>query len=213
MNTSGIYEPEIIINPNTRKINIPQELYNIGVVTDDNAEKVNIRIPRYFDGCDLSARKCTISYNNALKERGVYTVTEIEIDEDSLLLNWYVSKFVTKKAGKIYFVVEFKKDIDERGMSYSWSTLPAELNVMAGLDDDIVINENDISLYKSLLSQIQATDKRVADLMQQISGILQDSVNFDLLNNQIADLQSNVDFIQESVAYIEDGKTITEEEV
>ena len=46
LNTSRIYEPEIIINPDTRKINIPQELYNIGVVSDNNAEMVNIRIPR-----------------------------------------------------------------------------------------------------------------------------------------------------------------------
>ena len=161
LNTSKTYEPEIIINPNTRKIDIPEELYNIGVVADDNAEMVNIRIPRYFDGCDLSTRRCTISYNNALKERGVYTVNEIKIENDSLLLSWYISKFVTKKSGKIYFVVEFKKDMDERGRSYSWSTLPAELNVMAGLDDNIVIDESDLSLYRSLLSHIQATDRRV----------------------------------------------------
>ena len=87
------------------------------------------------------------------------------------MLSWHISKFVTKQSGKIYFVVEFKKDVDERGMSYSWSTLPAEMNIMAGLDDNIVINESDISLYKSLLSQIQATDRRVADLMQQIGDI------------------------------------------
>ena len=211
LNTSKIYEPELIINPNTRKIDIPEELYHIGVVTDDNAEMVKIRIPRYFDGCDLSTRKCTISYNNALKERGVYTVTEIRIEDDSLLLNWYISKFVTRKSGKIHFVVVFKKDIDERGMSYSWSTLPAELNVMAGLDDDIAINESDLSLYRSLLSQIQATDRRVAALMQQIGNITQTSVNLDLLNFKIDDLQSNMNFIKESVAYIDGGQTATEE--
>lgn len=213
LNTSKIYEPELIINPNTRKIDIPDELYNIGVATDDNAEMIKIRIPRYFDGCDLSARKCTISYNNALKERGVYMVNEIVVEDDSLLLSWYISKFVTKKSGKIYFVVEFKKDMDERGMSYSWSTLPAQLNVMAGLDDDIVINESDLSLYRSLLSQIQATDRRVAALMQQIGNITQTSVNLDLLNFQIADLQSNMNFIRESVAYIDGGQTTAEEVV
>lgn len=211
LNTSKTYEPEIIINPNTRKIDIPEELYNIGVVADDNAEMVNIRIPRYFDGCDLSTRRCTISYNNALKERGVYTVNEIKIENDSLLLNWYISKFVTKKSGKIYFVVEFKKDMDERGRSYSWSTLPAELNVMAGLDDNIVIDESDLSLYRSLLSHIQATDRRVTGLIEQIGNITQPSVNLDLLNSQIADLQSNVDFIKESAAYIDGRQTVNEE--
>ncbi len=171
---------------------------------------VNIRIPRYFDGCDLSARRCTISYNNALKERGVYTVRKMQVEYDSLLLSWYISNHVTKKSGKIHFVVQFSKDVDERGMPYSWSTLPAELNVLPGLDDNIVINESDISLYRSLLLQIQATDKRVADLMQQIGEITKTPIDFDLLNSKVLSLQSSIDSVKESVAYIENETTIEE---
>ena len=101
--------------------------------------------------------------------------------------------------------------MDERGRSYSWSTLPAELNVMAGLDDNIVIDESDLSLYRSLLSHIQATDRRVTGLIEQIGNITQPSVNLDLLNSQIADLQSNVNFIKESQAYIDGSQTVNEE--
>lgn len=211
MNTSKIYEPEIIINPDKREIKIPQELYNIGVAGDNNAETVKIRVPRYFDGNDFSLRSCTISYNNASNERGIYTVREIEVEEDSLLLNWYISKFVTKKTGKIHFVVEFKKEVDERGLSYSWSTLPAELNVMAGLDDNIVIDEKDLSLYQSLFSHIQATDRRLADLMQQIGDISLLSYNLELLSSQMTALKSTIDLLKNSVAYIDSEMTITEE--
>lgn len=211
MNTSKIYEPEIIINPDKREIKIPQELYNIGVAGDNNAETVKIRVPRYFDGNDFSLRSCTISYNNASNERGIYTVREIEVEEDSLLLNWYISKFVTKKTGKIHFVVEFKKEVDERGLSYSWSTLPAELNVMAGLDDNIVIDEKDLSLYQSLFSHIQATDRRLADLMQQIGDISLLSYNLELLSSQMTALKSTIDLLKNSVAYIDTEMTITEE--
>lgn len=211
MNTSQIYEPEIIINPDKREIKIPQELYNIGVAGDNNAETVKIRVPRYFDGNDFSLRSCTISYNNASNERGIYTVREIEVEEDSLLLNWYISKFVTKKTGKIHFVVEFKKEVDERGLSYSWSTLPAELNVMAGLDDNIVIDEKDLSLYQSLFSHIQATDRRLADLMQQIGDISLLSYNLELLSSQMTALKSTIDLLKNSVAYIDTEMTITEE--
>lgn len=211
MNTSQIYEPEIIINPNKREIKVPQELYNIGVAGDNNAETVKIRIPRYFDGNDFSLRTCTISYNNALNERGIYKVREIQVEEDSILLNWYISKFVTRKTGKIHFVVEFKKEVDERGLSYSWSTLPAELNVMAGLDDNIVIDEKDLSLYQSLFSHIQATDRRLADLMQQIGDISLLSYNLELLSSQMTDLKSTIDLLKNSVAYIDAEMTITEE--
>lgn len=211
MNTSQIYEPEIIINPDKREIKVPQELYNIGVAGDNNAETVKIRVPRYFDGNDFSLRTCTISYNNALNERGIYKVREIQVEEDSILLNWYISKFVTKKTGKIHFVVEFKKEVDERGLSYSWSTLPAELNVMAGLDDNIVIDEKDLSLYQSLFSHIQATDRRLADLMQQIGDISMISYNLELLSSQMTDLKSTIDLLKNSVAYIDAEMTITEE--
>lgn len=211
MNTSQIYEPEIIINPDKREIKVPQELYNIGVAGDNNAETVKIRVPRYFDGNDFSLRTCTISYNNALNERGIYKVREIQVEEDSILLNWYISKFVTRKTGKIHFVVEFKKEVDERGLSYSWSTLPAELNVMAGLDDNIVIDEKDLSLYQSLFSHIQATDRRLADLMQQIGDISMISYNLELLSSQMTDLKSTIDLLKNSVAYIDAEMSITEE--
>lgn len=211
MNTSKIFEPEIIINPDTRKITVPQELYNIGVVSDDNAELVRIRIPRYFDGNDLSTRTCTISYNNALKERGIYTVNEKEISDESLLLSWYISKFVTRKSGKIQFVVEFKKEVDERGMSFSWSTVPAEMNVMSGLSDSIVIPESDLSLYQSLIDKIQSTDKRLSNLMQQIGDISLLIYNIELLSTQIKDIKSTVDLLKETTAYLETETLIKEE--
>lgn len=211
MNTSKIIEPEIIINPNSRIISVPQELYNIGVVSDDNAELVKIRIPRFFDGNDFSTRICTISYNNALKERGIYKVKEIEVTENSLLLSWNISKFVTKKSGKIHFVVEFKREVDERGLSYSWSTLPAEMNVMEGLDDNIVIDERDLSLYQSLFSHIQATDRRLADLMQQIGDISLISFNIELLNTQVSDIKSTLDLLRQTTAYLDSEFTLMEE--
>lgn len=197
-------EPEIIINPDTREIYIPDELYNIAVTADDNAEMVKIRIPRYFDGNDLSKRECTISFNNAANQRGIYKVRQIAIEEDSLVLNWYISKFITVKAGKINFVVEFKKEIDERGMSYSWSTLPAEMNVMAGLDDKVEIDERDLSLYQSLFAHIQATDLKVATLMCKLEDLYEIKITIELLNNQLSNLKQSIESIENSAAYISD---------
>lgn len=135
----------------------------------------------------------------------------MEVDENSLLLSWYISNQLTKKSGKVYFVVEFKKDIDERGMQYSWSTLPAELNVQAGLNDDIAIDENDNSLYRSLLLSIQATDRRVANLMQQIGQITDSDEKMELLATQINTLKSEMDLLQESIAYLAPDITTVEE--
>lgn len=171
MNTSKLIEPEIIINTDTREIHIPEELYKIGVVSDNNAESVKIRVPRYFDGNDFSTKDCTISFNNALNERGVYEVTEMDLFDDTIVITWNISNLVTKKYGIISFVVEFKKKFDERGKAFSWSTTPAQLYVMKGLDDEIVNDKNDYSLYVNLMHSIQATDQKVSEIMQKISQI------------------------------------------
>lgn len=171
MNTSKLIEPEIIINTDTREIHIPEELYKIGVVSDNNAESVKIRVPRYFDGNDFSTKDCTISFNNALNERGVYEVTEMDLFDDTIVITWNISNLVTKKYGIINFVVEFKKKFDERGKAFSWSTTPAQLYVMNGLDDEIVNDKNDYSLYVNLMHSIQATDQKVSEIMQKISQI------------------------------------------
>lgn len=194
-------EPEIIINPDTRKIDVPKELHNIGVVADDNSEMVKIRIPRYFDGNDLSKRNCTISFNNAANRRGVYTVRNITIEGDSLVLIWHISKFVTEKSGKIQFVVEFKKEIDERGMSYSWSTLPAEMNVMPGLDNKVVIEERDISLYQTILSHIQANDFK---LSSALGSIYQLQVDISLLEQQLEGIDFSSIALLENEVFVEE---------
>ena len=194
-------EPEITIDLDTRVINVPTELYNIAVVADDNAEMVVIRVPRYFDGNDFSKRNCTISYNNAVNRRGVYTVRNIIIEEDTLLLHWHISKFVTVKAGIISFVVEFKKEVDERGMSYSWSSLPAQMNVMSGLDDKVEIDEKDLSLYQTLLSHIQANDYRLASTLESIYQL---QVDVSLLKQQF----EGIDF--SSIALLENEVLVEE---
>ena len=46
-------EPVITIDPDTRVVTVPKELYNIAVVGDHNAETVYITVPRFFDGIDF----------------------------------------------------------------------------------------------------------------------------------------------------------------
>ena len=58
-------EPVIEIDSDLRKITVPSELYDIGVVGDHLCEVIYFRCPRYFDGKDLSENDCIIKYINA----------------------------------------------------------------------------------------------------------------------------------------------------
>ena len=110
----------------------------------------------------------------------------------------------------MHFVVEFKKDIDERGMQYSWSTLPAELNVLAGLDNNISIDEGDISLYRSLLYSIQSTDRRVAEMMQRLSQISNSDEKIESIKTQLNELIENLNILQNDIAYLEENEATEE---
>ena len=169
MNTSKVFEPEMIVNPNTRKIYVPKELYNIAVRFDDNAEVLKIRIPRYFDDCDFADKICNIIYNNALGERGTYQVDERIVNDHDIVLSWYISNDVTKKEGKIYFVVSFSADVDNRGKSYYYSTLPAELNVLPSLaDGNTGLDNIEITVIDKLLANSHNhTNKNILDTITE----------------------------------------------
>lgn len=188
MNTSMLIEPEITVDTNTREIYVPKELYNIGVVGDNNAESVVIRMPRYFDGNDFSTKNCHISFNNALMERGVYDVEKIDVSDDFIFLEWEIRNNVTKKDGIVHFIIEFEKKPDERGKDFYWTTKPASLSVSKGLDDEIVNTENDYSLYLNLLNSIQQTDAKISSLVEMV---MTTNESIALLEERVAAIEAN----------------------
>lgn len=195
-------EPKIIINADLRTVTVPKELIDIGVVGDHYAETVYFECPRYFDGNDLSAKNCEIRYVNAAGYEGISEAIDIIPGENQITFGWEISRKVTLKSGTVSFAVFF---YSTEGRGYQYGTTPATLNILKGLDDGIVISEQD----NTLLLQIR---RQLADVMGQINEIQNNIVNLEtndinagndmnLMSGDIQTLKEDIIFLKDNVIY------------
>lgn len=185
-------EPALTIDSNLRKITVPQQLYNIGVAGDHLCEEIFFECPRYFDGNDLSEHDCVVRYINAGKEYGEFNVTNMTVNDDSLLFGWKIDNYVTRYSGVINFTVQFNTVLD--GIKYQWQTTPAQLNILAGLNIEQTITDKDDVLFRTLSNQINNLQTSVEQLKTQILMI-------DSLKSQVDKLSADVKYLQENVVY------------
>ena len=185
-------EPTLTIDSNLRKITVPQQLYNIGVAGDHLCEEIFFECPRYFDGNDLSEHDCVVRYVNAGKEYGEFNVTNMTVNDDSLLFGWKIDNYVTRYSGVINFTVQFNTVLD--GIKYQWQTTPAQLNILAGLNIEHTITDKDDVLFRTLSNQINNLQTSVEQLKTQILMI-------DSLKSQVDKLSADVKYLQENVVY------------
>lgn len=184
-------EPEITVDMDTRTVTVPTELQNIGVVADNNAETVYIRIPSVtFDGIDLTDKTPYIEYINAGKEYNTYKITEIEVEENSIKLGWTIDNNVTRYAGTISFQVSFELNND-----YKWSTIPSTMNILNGLDIDSTIPSSESVVVSALFDRVNQVE----------STIYNNSVTIEELKNTILSMQEQINSLQEDVTYLKNN--------
>ncbi len=162
-----LQEPIIPINANTRKIEIPKEMQNIGVAGDFGAEILYFVIDRYFDNHDLAADDIitVIEWSNPNvtsgakrgRQKAYTTLTNIpaylssdinpNLMGSKLMIGWALGGDVMSAAGTIEFTIRFYQ-VDGDDILFSWSTIPEKLIISKTLQydlfDDIDDSVNDI---------------------------------------------------------------------
>lgn len=132
------------INLNTRTIEAPEYL---SVETDHKAEAIYFKMPRFFDGVDLTTKTTIIQYENAAGEGHVYlvpfydveTADRLDINEgddihQTILFPWLIDRNVAKKAGVVRYNLRIYELASESDLLYSLNTLPAESKILHGID-------------------------------------------------------------------------------
>ena len=183
-------EPVIEIDSDTRKITIPEELFNIGVTGDHRCETIYFQISRYFDDIDLSTHDCIIRFVNAGNEYGEENVCDVEVSNTHIKFGWSIDKRVTRYSGKVEFTVQFET-IDQ----YQWQTIPAQLNILAGLNIEKTITEKDDVLFRTLTNQI-------SEIKDRLNSIQISSDKIESLSNKLEKLEKEVDYLKNNVVYI-----------
>lgn len=192
-------EPVITIDSDTRQISIPKELYNVGVTGDHVCETIYFKLPRYFDGKDLSEHTCVIRFINAGSEYGETDkndIVDLTIDDEFITFGWKIDNRVTRYKGIIEFTVQFETK-NNNIIEYQWQTTPAQLNILAGLNIEKTITEKDDILFRSLTNQIDSLQDQVKDLENRLASA-------ELFINKINQLSKDVDYIKENVVYVLD---------
>lgn len=138
--TEKIYD----INLNTRLIEAPEYL---SVETDHRAEAIYFRMPRFYDGIDLTTKTAVIQYENAAGEGHIYVVPFNDIEtadrlgiglgndiRQTILFPWLIDHNVAKVGGIVTYNMRFYELASENEVSYSLNTLPAESKILYGID-------------------------------------------------------------------------------
>lgn len=136
------------INADTRQIAIPSSFKKngIGVQGDEIAEILYFRIDRFFDATDLNNMEIYVQWETAPDSKGVTDkgvskewVRDIESEPGKIIFGWPLSSSITSVPGNIKFSVRFYQWADENknSLSYSFSTLTAQVAINAALDFEI----------------------------------------------------------------------------
>lgn len=190
-------EPEITVDMDARTITVPEELKNIGVVADHNAETVYIRIPSTtFDGIDLTSKTAYVEFINAGKEYDVYQITDVTVESNSIKLGWTIDNRVTRYSGKVEFLLSFELDTN-----YKWSTTPTSINVLGGLDIDSTIPKTETAVVSALFNRVNELEAIVNNSMMSSDGIYSEIRS---LRTQVEILQDDIEYLKNHVVYILD---------
>lgn len=133
-----------LINPETRKITVPETEKIFGVSHDGNTERKHFRCPKVVgDNIDLSTMHLYVNYQNANGDKYPYLVEDVQTDGDYITYSWLIGPDVVTYKGQIKFIVCAKNG---DGTIPEWNTTIAEGTVLEGLEatDEVVARNPDI---------------------------------------------------------------------
>ena len=126
----------------------------IGVQGDNNVNHINFKMPRYYNGIDLSTFTIKINYKNALDTTNSYFIDNLIFGTDTMTFSWLVSKEVTVLTGTVEFVVKLFNTINDE-INKFFSTAIAEGVVLPSIsvEDETLIPTPEIrnSIMEELL--------------------------------------------------------------
>ena len=179
---------ELVIDAETRTINIPASETLFGVKGDKNIERKYFRCPRIVgDNVDLSTHLIYIAYvytdsnsGSIFPSIGIqpYHCDDVEIDGDNITFSWQLSDHVFQSAGFIAFKMYAKEKEDSPYTVFN--TAPAIGTVLHTIDDGV---ESVVSEYPDIINQLLAEMENVEQIATPEA--MQEYVNQYLTENPV----------------------------
>lgn len=131
----------IHIDPVTRQLLIPASELILGVEGDEKAESKFFSMPKVV-GNNIDVTQCSIriNYKNSNGDTGFYPVTDIAVNDTTVVFRWELSRTVTRYAGDTEFTICLCKSTDGIIVN-EWHTAPTPGRVLEGIDVDLAVDE------------------------------------------------------------------------
>ena len=164
----SVINDELVIDGETREINVPESEMLFGVEGDVNIERKHFRCPKIVgDNIDLSKHLIYVAYvytenqnNSFLPEIGIqsYRCTDVQAEGDDITFSWKLSGNVFKNPGFIAFKV-FAKEKEESPLTV-FNTVPAfGIVKMTIPDGNKEIAEEYPDIINQLLTKMESVEQ------------------------------------------------------
>lgn len=149
----------LMINPETRTINVPDSEKMFGVRQDMSAERKYFKCPRIVgDNIDLFEHYVFVNYipsdqngkYESEKDVQGYWCRDLAVEGDFITFSWELTENVLRKAGYIAFAVYAKVSDENGNLKTKWHTTIAIGNVLDTLPD----GEECITTYPDIVTQL-----------------------------------------------------------
>lgn len=143
----------LVIDPNTRKITVPNSEIVFGVEHDNKAERKYFQSPRIVgNNIDLTKAVIRVNYKNANGEADSYIVTDLAESDDVVVFSWEISEKAVRYKGVTQFLVCVSNEGDPE-----WHTTLATGTVLEGLEPDVTgVEEATSDVIAQLVNMVEA---------------------------------------------------------
>lgn len=148
----------LIIDADTRQINVPGVELVLGVTSDDKGERKYFQCPRYVgNNIDLASCFVMVTYRNANGEADAYLVTDEASAEYSVTFSWEIAAKVVRYKGQVKYAVHFCRPGVNGVASVVWSTTLATGISLEGLEPDAAnVPEGTAEIVAQLITMVES---------------------------------------------------------
>lgn len=159
----------LLINAETRTIDVPSTEILFGVETDKDVERKYFRCPRIVgDNIDLSTLQLRVHYQNANGERDKYIAEDVTVDGDYITFSWLLSGKVLKYKGSIQFTIVAVSINQDGTLNKEWNTTLASGTVLEGLEVEDLDEGEEQQARDILLQLLNMLDNKADESIQKV---------------------------------------------
>lgn len=145
-----IFRDYLTIDTESRKINIPSRIKNLGVESDANVKRLYFKVQKQYGEMDFTKADIRINYVNANGEGDAYVVTDKQVEGSTVTFSWLVGRNALEYKGDVCFIVCAKTSSIEGIVEKEFNTTLASLPVLEGKETTQQI----VQQYPDVIEQI-----------------------------------------------------------